>query len=231
MYVLVIQSCPTLCDPVDCSPPGSSVPGILQARTLEWVAMPSSRGSSRPRDWTWVFCIAGRFFIIWATWEAHLYIYPFFFRFFSHINYYRILNIVPCAIQWILMYYMYMFACVYVNTKLLIHPSPPHRNSLKLAYSVKERWCVSEELQYSWLQAPALVQMAVAKATGPTPVNKKGVIWDRVVSLVRIQNISVTWQPPESKCVFSLCLTHTHTHTHTQTRMPTHAPCSTDGTS
>ena len=46
--VLVTQSCPTLCDPTDCSPPGSSVHGILQARILEWVAMPSSRGSSRP---------------------------------------------------------------------------------------------------------------------------------------------------------------------------------------
>ena len=59
-----LQSCPTLCDPMDCSPPGSSVHGILQARTLEWVAMPSSRGSSPSRDGTRVscsFCIAGRF--------------------------------------------------------------------------------------------------------------------------------------------------------------------------
>ena len=46
----VAQSCLTLCDPMDCSLPGSSVQGILQARTLEWVALPSSRGSSRPRD-------------------------------------------------------------------------------------------------------------------------------------------------------------------------------------
>ena len=46
----LLQACPTLCDPKDCSPPGSSVPGILQARILEWVAMPFSRGSSRPRD-------------------------------------------------------------------------------------------------------------------------------------------------------------------------------------
>ena len=45
-----LQSCPTLCDPRDCGPQGSSVHGILQARILEWVAMPSSRGSSRPRD-------------------------------------------------------------------------------------------------------------------------------------------------------------------------------------
>ena len=48
--VLVAQSCPTRCDPMDCGPPGSSVHGILQARILEWIAIPFSRGSSRPRD-------------------------------------------------------------------------------------------------------------------------------------------------------------------------------------
>ena len=47
-----LQSCLTLCDPVDCGPPGSSVHGVLQARILEWVAMPFSRGSSRPRERT-----------------------------------------------------------------------------------------------------------------------------------------------------------------------------------
>ena len=52
--VSVAQLCPTLCNPMDCSPPGSSVHGILQARILEWVAMPSSRGSSQPRDGTHV---------------------------------------------------------------------------------------------------------------------------------------------------------------------------------
>ena len=51
---LVTQSRLTLCDPVDCSPPGSSVHGILLARMLEQVAMPSSRGSSQPKDRTWV---------------------------------------------------------------------------------------------------------------------------------------------------------------------------------
>ena len=50
----VAQLCPTLCDPVDCRPPGSSVHGTLQARALEWVAMPPSRGSSQPRDRTQV---------------------------------------------------------------------------------------------------------------------------------------------------------------------------------
>ena len=59
--VSVTQSCLTLCDPKDCSPPGSSVHGIVQARILEWFAIPFSRGSSWPRDQTWVFYNAGRF--------------------------------------------------------------------------------------------------------------------------------------------------------------------------
>ena len=60
---LVAKPCPTLCNSVDCSPSGSSVPGILQAGILEWVAMPSSRGSSPPRDRTCISCTAGGFFI------------------------------------------------------------------------------------------------------------------------------------------------------------------------
>ena len=68
--VLVTQSCLTLCDPVDCSPPGSSVHGLSQAGILEWVAIPFSRESSQPRDWTLVSYTAGRFFTIWATGEA-----------------------------------------------------------------------------------------------------------------------------------------------------------------
>ena len=61
----LLQLCPTLCDPMDFSPPSSLVHGILQARILEWVAMPSSRGTSQPRDWTWVSvspALAGVFF-------------------------------------------------------------------------------------------------------------------------------------------------------------------------
>ena len=58
------------CDPVDCSPPGSSVHRILQARILEWVAISFSRESSQPRNWTKVSYIAGRFFTIWAMREA-----------------------------------------------------------------------------------------------------------------------------------------------------------------
>ena len=75
MYVcmcLVAQSCPTLWDPIDCSPPGSFVHWILQSRILEWVAISFSRGSFLPRDWIQVSCIAGRFSIIWATKESLL---------------------------------------------------------------------------------------------------------------------------------------------------------------
>ena len=57
-----IQSCLTLWDPTDCSPPGCSVHGISQARILEWVAISSSRGSSRPRDQAHISCLAVRFF-------------------------------------------------------------------------------------------------------------------------------------------------------------------------
>ena len=65
--VLVCQLCLTLCDPMDCSLPGSSVHGILQARTLERVVISSFRESSWPRDRTQVSCTAGGFFTIWAT--------------------------------------------------------------------------------------------------------------------------------------------------------------------
>ena len=73
MLAKSLQSCPALCHPMDCSPPGSCVHGILQARILEWGAMPSSRGSSRPRDLThisFVSSIGSGFFTISAIWEV-----------------------------------------------------------------------------------------------------------------------------------------------------------------
>ena len=73
MCVLVAKLCPTLCDSVNCSLPSSYVHLILQARILDWLANPFSRGSSRPRNWTQVSCIAGKFFTIWANKEATIY--------------------------------------------------------------------------------------------------------------------------------------------------------------
>ena len=57
--VCTLKSCPTLCNPMDCSLPDSSVYGIFQARILKWVDMPSSRGSYRPRDWICISCVSG----------------------------------------------------------------------------------------------------------------------------------------------------------------------------
>ena len=76
MYVYsVIQSCPILCDPMNCSVPGSSVHGIFQARILEWGSMPSSKGSFWLKNWTHVSCISSMDMWIlyhWDTWETCL---------------------------------------------------------------------------------------------------------------------------------------------------------------
>ena len=66
----VAQSCLTLCDPMDCSLPSSSVHGIFQAIVLEWIAISFSRGSSRPKNWTRVSHIVDRRFTVWATREV-----------------------------------------------------------------------------------------------------------------------------------------------------------------
>ena len=65
--VLVAQTCPTLCNPMNCSPPSFSVCEIFQTRILEWITISFSRGYSWPRDWTPVSWIAGIFFTVWAT--------------------------------------------------------------------------------------------------------------------------------------------------------------------
>ena len=72
VVVLVTPSCPALWDPMDYRPPGSSVHGIFQARILDWVAIPFSRESSWPRDWTWVSYIESKFFNIWARGKIYM---------------------------------------------------------------------------------------------------------------------------------------------------------------
>ena len=100
----VLQSCSTLCNPIDCSPPGSSVRGILEAGILEWVAMSFSRGSSWYRDRTHVSCLScvGRWilFISWATWETQEGIY--------------VLNIQDSAVRIdkLIYTYIYIYICV-----------------------------------------------------------------------------------------------------------------------
>ena len=99
----VTQSCATLCDPMDCSLPGSSVHGIFQARILEWVAISFSRGSSRPGDRTQVSCIVGRhfyhlshkgsFFFFFLTWlNSKNQLVSFVFLTFTKVHPYPGLN-------------------------------------------------------------------------------------------------------------------------------------------
>ena len=84
-----LHKCPALWDPLDYRPPGCFIHGILQARILESIAIPSFRGSSQPRDWTQVSCIAGRSFTFWATREGlfnkqFITISEFYFTFKNH---------------------------------------------------------------------------------------------------------------------------------------------------
>ena len=117
----VTQSCPTLCDPVDCSPPGSSVHEILQARILEWVAISFSRGSSRPRDRIQVSRIAGRHFNLWATREAQMHVFICITELLCCTPVTNIANYAPCKIRkwiewmcvWMDCVSIYVCICVY----------------------------------------------------------------------------------------------------------------------
>ena len=85
-----LQSCLTLCDPMDCSPPGSSVHGICQARILVWAAMPSFRESSWSTDWSWVsFVSCIEFFTHWAARKAQVQVYNIIIH-----NFWRLYSII-----------------------------------------------------------------------------------------------------------------------------------------
>ena len=119
--VKVTQSCQTFCNLVD-----YTVHGLLQARILEQVAFPLSGGSSQPRDWTQVSHMTGEFFTSWATREAHIYIYPPPFGFPSYSGHHRALSKVPCAIQDVLISYLFYTQyqqCIYANRGLSILPT------------------------------------------------------------------------------------------------------------
>ena len=116
----VAQSCLALCDPMDYGPPSSSVHGIFQARTLEWVAISFSRGSSCPRDWTcifWVSCIDREILYHCATWEAYIVLVNNFYTTvlfhlpaFSFLYYCYILYVIPTYfINPLIWYYHILF--------------------------------------------------------------------------------------------------------------------------
>ena len=132
LLCLVTQSCPTLCNHMDCSPPGSSVNGILQARILECMAMPSSRESSQPRDQTLVSRIAGRFFTVWASKEAlgsisstlHCFPNHYFIILSLLISFSFLLAYFPSFPFWMLnsLYWCFYFYCNQGVLKLQVFP-------------------------------------------------------------------------------------------------------------
>ena len=101
MCAKLLQSRLTLCNPVECSSPGSSVYGILLARTLEWVAMPSSGRSSWPRDWTCISfgCCMGRWVLYHCCHLGSPYVYVYLFFFHICIGHYKVLRTITYAIQ------------------------------------------------------------------------------------------------------------------------------------
>ena len=88
--MLVAQLCSTLCSPMDCKQPASSVHGFLQSRRLEWVSIPFSRGSFWSRDQTQISCLAGTFFTIWTTWEANIWMEGYYGATFQNFSNYKI---------------------------------------------------------------------------------------------------------------------------------------------
>ena len=115
MHAKSLQSCLMLCNPVDHSPPGFSVHGILQARMLEWVATPLSRGSSQPGDRTqvsYVSCIDRQVpYPLRLSWEAQFQVYSKAIRSFSIISYYMISNFVPVLYSKSLLLYIVVWIC------------------------------------------------------------------------------------------------------------------------
>ena len=109
-----LQSCPTLCNPMDCSPPGSCIHGILQVRILEWVAIPFSRGSPQSRDRTWVSCIEGRLFTVWATRQAFYQV---------HAKRWKPLLLPKKKYIYI---YIYIYIFDFGMSNLSFHPIDPH---------------------------------------------------------------------------------------------------------
>ena len=170
---------------MDCSLPGSSIPGILEARMLEWVAIPFSSGSFWPKVWTHSSWITGRFFTIWASWEAFqwyagFYLEPFFFFFFF----------------WILSYIEMKHPWVYMRSPSqypLPPPSPPapsrfsqctrseclsHASNLVICFT---RDNIQVSLLFSWNIPPL-----------PSPTESKRLFYKSVSFFVSVLHIGIS---------------------------------------
>ena len=139
LYIcLCVLSCVWLCDLLDCTPPGSSLHGILQARILEWVAIPFSRGSSWPRDPTQVSHISGRFFTIWAIREAPPQLHLFKFGSVQLLSHVWLLQPHDCSMPCFSVHHQLSeFARTHVHwVGDAIQPSHPLLSPFPLAFSL-----------------------------------------------------------------------------------------------
>ena len=141
---LIAKLCLTLCDPMDCSPPGSFVHGISQARILEWVAISYCRGSSWPKNWTHVSCIGKRILYHWATREAHEFPSPHFKhskrtqQFCTRIPSLWYEKLLLTSITW--EYFRFKMLLVYIlwsyKTKYDLYENAPFRIKYQVQYSI-----------------------------------------------------------------------------------------------
>ena len=124
--------CLTLCNLMDCGLPGSSVHGILQVKTLQWVAIPFSRVSSQPRDRTLFSCIGGRFFTVWATGKSYgLYyievflVYVYFLQRFYHKWIFILFSVFSASIKMIMLFLffnLFMWYITLIDLSILKNP-------------------------------------------------------------------------------------------------------------
>ena len=139
---------------MDCSPPGSSVHEVLQARILEWVAIPFSRGSSQPRGQNWVSCIASGFFTIWATREAPAWLQVCVTRGESyHLIFILILTGWDAPTEFLLLTtFLFSFLSIFITFLLfLVTPSQEQKKTNFLAFFL----CTAASLHITTAQVSA----------------------------------------------------------------------------
>ena len=112
-----LQSRPTLCNPIECNPPGFPVHRILQAKILEWVAISFSRGSSRPKDQSQVSCIGGRFFFCACKQILHH---------LAHQGSFSVLNVFSFIVRLICLIIIGMIVMIQMFSQVLLHSYSAH---------------------------------------------------------------------------------------------------------
>ena len=185
-----------------CSPPGSPVHRILQARILEWVAIPFSRGSFSPRNWTGVFCIAGRFFTLWAAGEAQT-------------------NKKPHGIWFLNNHHHLLVRCVHLwGTTRLLKPwiQFGHWYHLLLVFYQSNqlppfRWLKTTETYSLTVLKPEVGNMEEAgwRSLQRLWGNSAACLWQHLVlswdcSCITLISASVVTLPPPPLCLSSVCL-------------------------